>query len=163
LEGAEFETDFGFAGMFWLREIGLNLTLFRAYDPGLGRWLSRDPLNNAELEEGPNLFAYVHNNPVNHTDSLGLSCCEAEEKAFKSAVDLYDKLADLAYDVDRWCFILHREGHPKSGYACDAAVSLILIEMKMLAPDIKAKLRALRKCLSKPCNRHCPKLPYRYR
>ena len=25
------------------------------YDPTIGRWLSRDPMNNAELRQGPNL------------------------------------------------------------------------------------------------------------
>jgi RHS repeat-associated protein len=68
------EADFGFAGMFWTPEAGLSLTLFRAYDAGLGRWLSRDPLNRAELSEGPNLYAYVGNDPINEIDPLGLAC-----------------------------------------------------------------------------------------
>jgi len=63
--------DFGFAGMFWSSEASLALTHFRAYDPNLGRWLSRDPLRNAEMKEGPNLYAYVRDNPVNLTDPLG--------------------------------------------------------------------------------------------
>jgi RHS repeat-associated protein len=67
------DADFGFAGMFWSAEAGLALTRFRAYDPDLGRWCSRDPLPNAEVEEGPNLYAYVGNNPLNLVDPLGLS------------------------------------------------------------------------------------------
>jgi RHS repeat-associated protein len=70
--GGDVEADFGFAGMFWSPEANLALTRFRAYDPNLGRWLSRDPLNNAELRQGPNLYAYVHNEPVGHIDRLGL-------------------------------------------------------------------------------------------
>ena len=50
--------------MFWSSEISLALTHFRAYDPELGRWLSRDPLRNAEMKQGPNLYAYVRNDPV---------------------------------------------------------------------------------------------------
>jgi RHS repeat-associated protein len=65
-------SDFGFAGMFWSPEANLALIHYRAYDPTLARWLSRDPLNQAELGQGPNLYAYVHNNPVNHFDSIGL-------------------------------------------------------------------------------------------
>jgi hypothetical protein len=43
------------------------------YDPTIGRWLSRDPDNNAEfLPEGPNLYAYVGNSPTNRIDPLGL-------------------------------------------------------------------------------------------
>ena len=74
------DADFGFAGMFWSPEASLALTHFRAYDPGLGRWLSRDPLQNAEVHEGPNVYAYVRNDPVSRTDSTGLcldSVCAA--------------------------------------------------------------------------------------
>ncbi|MBL9169181.1 MAG: hypothetical protein JNN07_15685 [Verrucomicrobiales bacterium] len=71
------QADFGFGGMLFASEVGLSLTPFRAYDPELARWLSRDPLRKAELNEGPNLYAYVQNNPVNLTDPLGL-CCEKE-------------------------------------------------------------------------------------
>jgi RHS repeat-associated protein len=67
------DADFGYAGMFWSSEAGLSLTWFRAYDPGLARWLSRDPLPNAEKQEGPNLYAYVGNDPVNQNDPAGLS------------------------------------------------------------------------------------------
>lgn len=66
------DADFGFAGMFWASEANLSLTHFRAYDPELGRWLSRDPLGKAEMREGPNLYAYVGNEPINRSDSQGL-------------------------------------------------------------------------------------------
>ena len=72
MTGGSVGSDFGFAGMFWSSEIGLNLTLFRAYDPGVGRWLSRDRLKHAEFDVDPNLYAYVHNDPVNAVDRLGL-------------------------------------------------------------------------------------------
>ena len=48
---------------------GLNLTMFRAYNPALGRWLSRDPLGE---RVGPNLYDYVRNSPINLRDRLGL-------------------------------------------------------------------------------------------
>jgi RHS repeat-associated protein len=68
----DMEADFGFAGMFWSAEANLSLTHFRAYDPELGRWLSRDPLPSAEMLQGPNLYAYVVNDPVNLVDPEGL-------------------------------------------------------------------------------------------
>jgi RHS repeat-associated protein len=71
------DADFGFAGMFWTPEAGLNLTLFRTYAPTLGRWLSRDPLWEAEFEVGANLFVYSNNDPINQRDRFGL-CCEIE-------------------------------------------------------------------------------------
>jgi RHS repeat-associated protein len=67
----DLDTDFGFAGMFYPAELSVNLTRFRAYDPDIGRWLSRDPLNDAERKQGPNLYAYVRNNPVNLIDPIG--------------------------------------------------------------------------------------------
>ena len=69
----DLDADFGFAGMFWLSEAGLSLTHFRAYDPDLGRWLSRDPLKNAERRQGPNLYAYVQNEPIGRIDREGLA------------------------------------------------------------------------------------------
>jgi RHS repeat-associated protein len=46
----------------------LVLTLFRAYDPQLGRWLSCDPLGE---KGGMNLYGYVLGNPVNFRDPNG--------------------------------------------------------------------------------------------
>lgn len=69
----DLDSDYGFAGMFWSSEANLSITHFRAYDPTLGRWLSRDPLRNAELTQGPNLYAYVGNQPIAMTDPEGLA------------------------------------------------------------------------------------------
>ena len=48
---------------------GLDLALYRAYDPELGRWLSVDPIGEAG---GLNLYGYVGNDPVNWIDPDGL-------------------------------------------------------------------------------------------
>jgi RHS repeat-associated protein len=75
----DIESDFGFTGLFFASEANLSLARFRAYDAELGRWLSRDPLRNAERKDGPNLYAYVGNNPINMIDPLGLQkkeCCD---------------------------------------------------------------------------------------
>ena len=41
----------------------------RYYDPGLGRWICPDPAGSID---GPNLYAYVHNNPLTFRDDYGL-------------------------------------------------------------------------------------------
>jgi RHS repeat-associated protein len=63
------EADFGFTGFYRHQASGLSLTLYRAYDANLGRWLSRDPI--AE-NGGINLYAYVANNPIGFVDPYGL-------------------------------------------------------------------------------------------
>jgi len=71
--GGDLNADFGFAAMFFSSEVSLAITHFRAYDPELGRWLSRDPLPDAEISQGPNLYAYLQNEPVSQTDRTGLA------------------------------------------------------------------------------------------
>jgi RHS repeat-associated protein len=63
-------TDFGYAGMFRNADSGLYLTQYRAYDPAAGRWLSRDPMEEAGDAVG-NLYSYVGGNPVSLTDPTG--------------------------------------------------------------------------------------------
>jgi RHS repeat-associated protein len=63
------QVDFGYTGHYHHAPSGLNLTLYRAYNPALGRWISRDPI---EERGGLNLFGYVGNDPVNAIDPVGL-------------------------------------------------------------------------------------------
>jgi RHS repeat-associated protein len=96
----DLEADFGFTGMLWLAESGLYLTMFRAYNANNGRWLSRDPVANAEVSEGINLFAYVFNNPINNVDSLGLKkeCCKQEYDAWMNQLDEASRVCRLAQE-----------------------------------------------------------------
>lgn len=50
--------------------IGLDNHGMRYYDPEIGRYISRDP---AGYVDGLNVYLYVHNNPINHIDPLGLA------------------------------------------------------------------------------------------
>ncbi len=63
------DSDYQYAGYYEHVASGLNLTLFRAYDPNTAKWLARDPLGE---DIGPNLYAYVNNEPTGLIDPLGL-------------------------------------------------------------------------------------------
>ncbi len=76
---------------------GLWLTLHRAYDQELGRWLTEDPLG---VQDGPNLYAYVRGRVISAWDPLGLqatggggvSCCAELQARRRRVHDILDSL-----------------------------------------------------------------------
>ncbi len=64
-----------FPGQYEDAETGLYYNRFRYYDPGLGRYLSEDPIG---LAGGIALFAYVHD-PAAWLDVVGLKACRGPE------------------------------------------------------------------------------------
>jgi RHS repeat-associated protein len=68
-QGAQDTASFGFTGHLEHQELGLVFTLYRAYDPATGRWLSRDPIGE---DGGINLHGYVSNDSINLWDPVGL-------------------------------------------------------------------------------------------
>jgi RHS repeat-associated protein len=71
-QGDSLYPDFAFTSHYYHARSGLYLAPYRAYSPVLGRWLSRDPLKNAEMRQGPNLYEYVGNNSIRLADPFGL-------------------------------------------------------------------------------------------
>jgi RHS repeat-associated protein len=90
------QSTLGYAGMFYHVRSGLYLTHYRAYDPRLGRWLSRDPLGDGldlhaylssnamafdgtiptdaiEPDGGQNAYLYANANPLWFVDPTGLN------------------------------------------------------------------------------------------
>ena len=77
---------YGFGGQAGYRtdpETGLIYLTNRYYDPGTGRFLSRDP---SGYGGGINLYSYVQNNPGNFDDPLGLCGGDDAEPGFWDAV-----------------------------------------------------------------------------
>jgi len=64
-----------FSTKYWDDETGLGYWGYRYHSPRLGRWISRDPLRE---DGGFNLYALVHNDPVNRADPDGRQ--EAKKK-----------------------------------------------------------------------------------
>lgn len=59
---------YGFNGMEYDEEAEDYTTMYRLYDPGIGRWFSPDPL--VYDDETP--YSFVSNDPINMVDPLGL-------------------------------------------------------------------------------------------
>ena len=51
-------------------ETGLCYYGYRYYSPGMGRWVSKDPIGEVG---GSNLYSFVQNRPTEYVDTLGLS------------------------------------------------------------------------------------------
>lgn len=66
----DLDAAFGFTGFFQHSPSGLALSTYRAYDPTIGRWISRDPIGELG-PDGANLYAYVRNNPTSYVDPNG--------------------------------------------------------------------------------------------
>ena len=66
---AGFANPIRFQGQYLDEETGLHYNRYRYYDPGSGRYVSKDPLG---LQGGKNAYAFVRNNPVLRADPWGL-------------------------------------------------------------------------------------------
>jgi RHS repeat-associated protein len=102
-----FPTRYQFTGREFDSKTGLNYYRARWYDPKVGRFISEDPIGFRGGDV--NLYGYVENNPVNHSDPLGLAptpgyeqrCKTWLEKIINISTDIAKRYDDLALDKDK--------------------------------------------------------------
>ena len=75
------ENRYRYNGMERDDELGLDLALFRSYDPAIGRWLQVDPL--AELAPDWTPYRFGFDNPVLWSDKSGLFESRKEAREYR--------------------------------------------------------------------------------
>lgn len=74
---------FGYAGGLYDPDTGLVRFGARDYDPSVGRWTCKDP---TRLSDGPNVYSYCGNEPLNHIDPAGDVSYESVTAEFEAAL-----------------------------------------------------------------------------
>ena len=94
-----------------------NLVYFGArwYNPTIGRWITPDPLG---IIDGPNIYIYLNNNPLNDIDPWGL--CEGakepdKEPWWKKPLEDYYRKQGIPSPYDDLKFPLPADPKPKVG------------------------------------------------
>ena len=72
-----------FPGQYYDVETGMHYNRFRYYDPGIGRYISGDPIGQAG---GVNRYSYVGNSPTNLIDPWGLDVLNPGNKPIQPHV-----------------------------------------------------------------------------
>ena len=88
-----------FSSEYFDEETGLIYYNYRYYNPELGRWISRDPI---EEQGGYNLYGMIGNNPLYGWDMLGYELCSRCSNltwSQKLALYLQTKVNNLADDL----------------------------------------------------------------
>ncbi len=109
----EVEQNLRFQGQYFDEETGLHYNTFRYYDPGVGRFITQDPIG---LAGGNNLYSYAPN-PMEWIDPLGL-CKNSSSgaKGIGAAVDDTTKALPAPRQIDAsWSASTYKKGGLMTG------------------------------------------------
>jgi RHS repeat-associated protein len=124
-------TDYGFTGERWEANSQLLFLRARYYEPGMGRFINKDPWPGSMIRPATlNGFSYVNNNPARLVDLLGL--CD---------YDPYDPY----YDYDCWVLaqeVANLTGMPVEVFDEQSYEYLVLLSASNPLPRIKDILDA---------------------
>lgn len=100
IPGSTTGNRFGFTGQVYDTATGSNKFFYREYNPETGIFNERDLIGYGD---GMGMYQYVHNNPANGIDVLGLSDCPPETAPPAPApVPLAQQIADIANWRPQW-------------------------------------------------------------
>lgn len=97
--------DARFPGQWFQLEAGLHYNWHRHYDPSLGRYTQSDPLG---LVDGPSLFAYAGNAPLQSVDKYGLMSSTESSSQKNTQVCLKDTCQKCLQACDRGKFAVEQ-------------------------------------------------------
>mgnify|MGYP000102777855 CR=1 FL=1 len=87
-DGQNTIVDLRFPGQYYDQETGLHYNWQRYFDPQTGRFLTSDPRG---LDDGPNTYAYVRENPINYYDPTGEISIHAGRAVWYGSYNLIGK------------------------------------------------------------------------
>ena len=82
---------FQFSTKYCDAETGLGMYQLRPYIPPLGRWMSRDPIGEADSQS---LYAFVLNEPIKQSDYLGLTIMRDRRPTIEVPMDSPSPIKD---------------------------------------------------------------------
>lgn len=137
--------------------------LYRYYDPGTGRWPSRDPI---EERGGINLYGFVQNDGLNHVDVGGQMLLRCVQKIIKGLVVRECRgTGDIGgpYNPPHWVLIdSQAELVIKEGKVCNCTLTCTyaMTEGGYQDEESSGRVTDERKTGKVPCSDGCPSSPW---